>query len=54
MADYVLHSGRVFTDADLAPKALARRKLPFRPHTVVGRDQIKRIFQRFRKGGAHV
>lgn len=53
MADYVVHSGRVFTDVDLAPKALTRQKLAFRPHAIVGRDQIERIFQRFRKGGTH-
>ncbi len=53
MVDYVLHSGKVFTDLDLAPTALARRKLPFQPHPIVGRDQVERIFQRFRQGGAH-
>lgn len=53
MAAYMTRSGRIFTDVDLAPQALLRGKLPFKPHPVKGRDQIARIFKRFRTGGSH-
>ena len=49
MVLYMLRSMRVFTDLDLAPKALARRKLGFRPHAIPGgADAVARIFQRYR------
>lgn len=53
MTEYMARSGRIFTDVDLAPSALMRNKLPFKPHRIQGRDQVARIFERFRKGGAH-
>jgi heterodisulfide reductase subunit C len=51
MAAYMTRSGRVFTDVDLAPQVLMRGKLPFKPHPIQGREQVARIFERFRKGG---
>ncbi|WP_092377728.1 4Fe-4S dicluster domain-containing protein [Desulfomicrobium apsheronum] len=54
MAAYMTRSGRVFTDVDLAPQALMRGKLPFKPHQIQGREQVARIFERFRKGGDNV
>ena len=51
MASYMTRSGRVFTDVDLAPQVLMRGKLPFKPHPIQGREQVARIFERFRKGG---
>lgn len=53
MVAYMARSGRVFTDVDLAPIAVLRGKLPFKPHPVQGRDQVARIFERFRQGGSH-
>lgn len=50
MIDYSLKSGRFFDNIDIGPIALKRGKLPFRPHAVKGREQIGRIFQRFREG----
>lgn len=54
MASYMTRSGRVFTDVDLAPQVLMRGKLPFKPHPIQGREQVARIFERFRKGGTNV
>lgn len=54
MVEYMARSGRVFTDVDLAPQVLTRGKLPFKPHPIQGREQVARIFERFRKGGANV
>jgi len=51
MTEYMTRSGRVFTDVDLAPTVLMRGKLPFKPHPIQGREQVTRIFERFRKGG---
>lgn len=50
MADYIMKTGRVFTDADLAPVVLPKGKLSLRPHTIKGRKQIANIFRRFREG----
>ncbi len=54
MAMYMLRTGRVFTDIDLTPRILPKRKLPFVPHTIVGKEAVGRIFKRFeesRKAG---
>ena len=40
-------TGRFFTDVDLAPRILPKQKLPFKPHTIVGKDAVARIFKRF-------
>jgi len=47
MALYMLRTGRVWTDVELAPKMLSKGKLPFKPHCIQGKDAIARIFQRF-------
>ena len=47
MGAYMLRSGRVTTDVDLAPQALAKRKLPFLPHNMSGNPHVAAIFQRF-------
>jgi heterodisulfide reductase subunit C len=46
MAAFMARTGRVFTDLDLAPKALSKGKLPFTPH-VAGKEHVAKIFQRF-------
>ncbi|WP_054651505.1 4Fe-4S dicluster domain-containing protein [Salidesulfovibrio brasiliensis] len=45
-ANYNLKTGRFWTGADLAPKALSMGKLEFRPHEIKGREEITRIFRR--------
>ena len=49
MVLYMLRSGRVFTDVDLAPQALWRGKLPLKPHAISGADAVGRIFRRYEK-----
>jgi heterodisulfide reductase subunit C len=46
---YKLASGDLFSDVALAPRALARGKLPLRGHRIAGRDEVRRIFQRTRE-----
>ena len=47
MAMFMARTGRFFTDVDLAPRILPKQKLPFKPHTIVGKDAVARIFKRF-------
>ncbi len=51
MALYMLRSLRLTTDLDLAPEALKKRKLPFKPHVAPdgGAAAAGRIIERFRK-----
>lgn len=51
MALYMLRSLRVFTDVDLAPQALRKRKLDLLPHGVPdgGAEAVGRILDRYRK-----
>ena len=44
---HTARTGRVLTDTDLAPRILPKNKLPFKPHQIVGKEQIGRIFKRF-------
>ena len=50
MAKYTLKSGRLFDNIAIGPIALRRNKLSFKPHTIQGKEQVARIFERFRKG----
>lgn len=47
MADYMLRTGRGWANLEIAPAALARRKMPFVPHVIEGHDEVARIFKRF-------
>ena len=49
MVLYMLRSGRVFTDVDLAPQALLKNKLPIMPHGIPGAESVGRILQRYKK-----
>lgn len=49
MVLYMLRSGRVFTDVDLAPQALLKRKLGFMPHGIKGAAAVGGILERYRK-----
>ncbi len=53
MAAYMARTGKIFTDVDLAPKALSKGKLPFKPH-MAGKEHVAKIFERYdemKKGG---
>ncbi len=50
MAMYMLRTGRVFTDLDLAPKALPKGKMSILPHRAEGRKEVADIIRRFREG----
>ena len=49
MVLYMLRSMRVFTDVDLAPTALAKQKLGFKPHVTPhgGAEAVGRILKRY-------
>lgn len=49
MAEYVTKSGRFWTDMEIAPKALLKGKMHFKPHPIQGRDKVAEIFKRFRE-----
>ncbi len=54
LASYVVKTGRVWTDVDLAPKMLPKGKLGFLPHSIRGAKHIVRIFERYRQGAGKV
>lgn len=47
MVLYMMRSGRVLTDVDLAPQALMKRKLGLLPHGMKGAPAISRILERY-------
>ncbi len=47
MALYMMRSGRLWTDVDLAPTALKKNKLPFKPHAITGAEAVGRILKRY-------
>ncbi len=51
MALYMLRSLRLYTDVDLAPAALSKSKLGFKPHVVPngGAKAVGRIFKRYKE-----
>jgi heterodisulfide reductase subunit C len=49
-AIYKMTTGDFFSDVTMAPKMMARGKLPV-PRMIRGRKQVKQIFQKCRKGG---
>ncbi len=51
MALYMLRSLRVFTDVDLAPAALMKEKLGFKPHVTPngGAEAVGRIMKRYKE-----
>lgn len=52
MALYMLRTGRLLTDVDLAPQALKARKLALMPHGHAGAEAVGRILQRY-EGKTH-
>lgn len=49
MAAYMTKTGRFWTDADLSPKVLPKGKLSFKPHRIQGRDEVAKIFERYKE-----
>ncbi|CCH49093.1 4Fe-4S dicluster domain-containing protein [Pseudodesulfovibrio piezophilus] len=47
MVAYATKTGKLFTDIDLGLKLMPRGKLGFKAHDIVGKDEVKKIFQRF-------
>ena len=50
MVEYMFRTGRVLTDVDIAPPALLKNKMAFKPHKAVGRAEVADIFRRFAEG----
>jgi heterodisulfide reductase subunit C len=48
---YKMTSGDLFSDVTMAPRMLARGKLPLMPKVIRGRKDVGRIFKACRKGG---
>ncbi len=53
MVMYMLRTGRVFTDLDLAPKALPKGKMSILPHKAEGQKEVADIIRRFKEGAAN-
>ena len=47
MAEFMLRSGRGWSNIDMAPAALAKRKLPMVPSVIQGREEVARILKRY-------
>ncbi|WP_027183551.1 4Fe-4S dicluster domain-containing protein [Desulfovibrio inopinatus] len=47
LATYVTRTGRFWTDMDLGPKIFPKGKIGFKPHDIKGKDEVKKIFDRF-------
>lgn len=45
--NYISKTGRVLTDADLGAKLYPKGKLSFKPHEIVGKQEVANIFKRF-------
>jgi heterodisulfide reductase subunit C len=54
VVNYVLKSGRFWTDMDLAPKLMPKGKLSLRPHPIKGVDEMAKIFKRFEEQGGRI
>jgi heterodisulfide reductase subunit C len=49
---YKAATGRFLDDAALGPKLLAKGKMAFLPHSMVGKDKVAAIFRRFAEASA--
>lgn len=49
VASYVGKTGRFWTDMELGPKALLKGKLAFKPHDIKGKQEVAKIFERFKE-----
>lgn len=51
MVQYMARTGRIFTDTDLSFTAIPKGKLGFKPHEIVGKEEVQKIFQRYNEEG---
>ncbi len=49
LVSYITKTGRFWTDLDLGPKILPKGKMHFTPPKMQGKEEIKKIFNRFRE-----
>lgn len=49
MTNFMLKTGRLWTDADLGHKVLPKGKLAFKPHEIKGKEEVAAIFKRFKE-----
>ncbi|MEM5788210.1 MAG: hypothetical protein AAGU11_12900, partial [Syntrophobacteraceae bacterium] len=49
LAGYIARTGKIFTDLDLGPRIAPKGKLALLPHSIKGKDQVARIFERFNR-----
>ena len=47
MADYMARTMRGWGNMEIAPSALLKRKMPFVPSVIKGREEVARIFKRY-------
>jgi heterodisulfide reductase subunit C len=47
--NYVMRTGRFWTDVDLGPKIFPKGKLSMKPHEIAGKEHVARIFERFER-----
>ncbi|HCR13283.1 MULTISPECIES: 4Fe-4S dicluster domain-containing protein [Solidesulfovibrio] len=47
--NYVMRTGRFWTDLDLGPKIFPKGKLSMKPHEIAGKEHVARIFERFER-----
>ncbi len=52
MTAFMLRTGRLWTDVELAPKVLPKGKMSILPHVVDGRKEVAAILKRFKEGAA--
>lgn len=50
MAGFMLRTGRLITDVDLAPKVLPKGKMSIFPHRTAGKSEVQAILKRFNEG----
>jgi heterodisulfide reductase subunit C len=48
LLSYNIRSASPLNDAELGPKILPKGKISFRPHAIQGKDQVAKIFDRFK------
>ena len=56
MGGFMALAMKPFTDLDLVPKVLPKKKLPFLPHAIQGKKEVAEIFKRYNEAkhdGAH-
>ncbi|QJB57436.1 4Fe-4S dicluster domain-containing protein [Pseudodesulfovibrio sp. zrk46] len=47
MGEYMAKTGRIFTDMDLGLKVIPKGKLGLKPHDIVGKEEVAKIFERY-------